>query len=370
MITLVLFILLIIAFNDNNNLRKEIEELKKLSSVSSSIEPPVEEETTEVKRNYCPRCGEKLTNDTKCDSCGFVFGEKITPIIKPNKKKNPEEQKNNAILITGSILIILSAIIFLTTTWNTSENYLKTLVLVFMFVVFFATSKIADNVFHLKKTSKAFLNIALSYIPILFFSISLFGLFGNYFSINGEGNSIYFSIISFITALIYYQYSSKDDDKYLTYGSYFFQMLFSLFLVKIFTKNVSLLISGLIIYNLIINLLIPKIIKTNDKINNNIGNILYICLSIIICLNFCFSIFTRIIDIPYIILLILYLVDSKIYLNKLDDKGYAYKVLYPMIVLAIVYSISYIIYPDTLFIRNMLMFGLLGINLYQIINTN
>lgn len=304
MLTLVLLILVIVLFIDNEKLRKEIAELrsrlssnfsssnkktskrnfcpkcgKRLENKDKCIEcgytfgekitdvQPEKKSTPTLKRNYCPKCGKKLKNEYKYDSCGFEFGMKI----KPKEEVSPEEKKNNAILITGSVLIILSAIIFLTTTWNTSANYLKTLVLVFMFIVFFTTSKIADNIFHLKKTSKAFLNIALSYIPILFFSISLFGLFGDYLSFNGEGRNVYLSISALITSIIYYINSSNWNNKFLTSGFYLFLGIFVLCFIRIFTDNPSDLISGLFAFDLILVSFLPKIIKTNKKNNENTG---------------------------------------------------------------------------------------------------
>ena len=68
----------------------------------------------------------------------------------------------------------------------------KSAVVLILAGVFLGLSKVAGKVFKLTKTARTFFYIAMIYIPICLFSISLFGLAGEYFSINGDGKYIFF----------------------------------------------------------------------------------------------------------------------------------------------------------------------------------
>lgn len=176
--------------------------------------------------SFCPKCG----NDLR--SYQIPQNQIITPpnqipennisLPQPNNEikvkesmLSKEEQKNNIILITGAILIVLSAIIFLLSTWGSTGNITKTIIILLMLVIFFLTSRISDKVFHLKQTSQVFYYIALSYIPIALFSISLFGLFGYYLSIFGSGKYIYFSLSSLLISIIYIYANQKHNTIFL-----------------------------------------------------------------------------------------------------------------------------------------------------------
>ena len=184
MITLiiVLIVLLILSKEKNNKLESENNYLK--GKISNTY-------------NYCPECGADLRGTSEevpvCQH-NEVQPEVIerpqvvnTPPTVQSKPRNDNEIKNNLILITGSVLLILAALLFLTTTWNITNNLLKSGVLVTMLLIFVATSHIADKFLNLSNTSKAFHYIALAYLPIVLLSLSFFGLIGDYFSINGEG---------------------------------------------------------------------------------------------------------------------------------------------------------------------------------------
>ena len=77
--------------------------------------------------------------------------------------------------MAGAILIVLVAIVFLTSTWHTIPNVVKTSVIILLTGVFIGASNIAKKVFKLEETANTFLYIALAYLPISLFSISLFG---------------------------------------------------------------------------------------------------------------------------------------------------------------------------------------------------
>ena len=114
--------------------------------------------------NYCPKCGYNLRNNNPINTPQQASIPSNNSITKKTTKKkyNEKELKNNLILITGSILLILSALVFLGTTWNTSNDILKFIILFTMLIVFISTSYIANNILNLKNTAKAFYYISLS----------------------------------------------------------------------------------------------------------------------------------------------------------------------------------------------------------------
>ena len=191
-------------------------------------------------------------------------------ISEPVKEKiviSDTEKRNIAILITGALFIILSAIVFLMSTWYTIPNILKTVVLVLLTMVFLGGSYIAREKFKLEKTSQTFFYIAMAYIPLCLLSISVFGLFGDYLSIIGDGSFIYLTIVAlFISGLYYYIYVSKDNI-YLLHGSIIAQMLCVMLFSLIFANNIVLIGINLLLYNIVL------IIVTKSDIFNKIYHI-------------------------------------------------------------------------------------------------
>jgi len=179
----------------------------------------------------------------------------VNQIVKEKKKVNPNEQKNTSILITGALLIILSAIIFLMSTWNAIPNLLKTLVIILLVGVFLGASKIAKNKFHLEKTSSTFFYMAMAYIPICLISCSVFGLFGKFLSIYGEGRYIYLACSSIITSLIYFINYKSNKNKGLFYVSFIAQVSSVILFSLIFESSIKLITINLLLYNIVLLLL-------------------------------------------------------------------------------------------------------------------
>lgn len=182
-----------------------------------------------------------------------------------------ESVKNKFILMAGAVLIVLAAIVFLTSTWHTIPDVLKTIVIVLLAGVFMGASRIADKVFKLKETANTFLYIALAYLPIAIFSISLFGLLGKYLSIKGEGKFLYFTISSGFLAILYFALGNKRKQNLLINSSMIMQFLTVVFLANCINSKISTVFLALIIYNLILTLIknnyLKEYLKTIDAYN-------------------------------------------------------------------------------------------------------
>ena len=211
---------------EKNNVHIEVEanlqELRKINSESKSVKELTEEEKLEIKLK---------------------------------RERQERETKNTTILITGAILIVLAAIVFLMSTWNTVSNIIKTVVLVLLIGVFWGASKIAKERFKLEKASNTFFYLAMAYIPICLISCSIFGLFGSYFSIYGDGRYTYLAMSMLLTAGIYYINYTKRKSNTLLAGSMLSQICSIILFGLIFSTEISLIFILLLIYNIaLINL--------------------------------------------------------------------------------------------------------------------
>lgn len=200
----------------------------------------------------------KLENSAEANNIEETINEiavnnNIVEEVTVHKKEvNVEERKNVSILITGSVLIVLSAIVFLTTAWNAIPNIIKTITLVLFVGIFLGASKIAKEKFHLEKASKTFFYIAMAYLPICFLSIAIFGLFGEFLSIWGEGRFLYLGMSSALLAILYYTISKKDEENYLLYGSILSQLLTVILFSLLFDEKIFVCFVNLLIYNLLL----------------------------------------------------------------------------------------------------------------------
>ena len=263
MIFLVLIIGIVYLWSENNNLKAEIRRLKN-NNVNQQ----------QRKINFCPKCGYNLQN-IKNNTNNNISTKIITTssqeiIIEPKEqkreknKKTETEIKNSTILTVGAILVIISAIVFLTTTWNTSLNIIKTLVIILMYFIFLGFSYIADHYLNIKQTSRIFLYIAFSYLPLVFISISLFEVLGHFLSFYGPGKYVYLSISSIIITCIYNNYMNKRNDLFFAIGNFIFQLLSIKVTLLVFTSNINIIMIGISIYTLMFhysydnNIFIPK----------------------------------------------------------------------------------------------------------------
>lgn len=262
MAVLLLIILLYYLYNTDKvikELKQENKELKaklaKLADLDKVIvsereitENNVQVKSVETKKIVEPKI--ELTEEEKVER-------------KLKKERQERETKNTTILITGAILIVLAAIVFLMSTWNTVSNVIKTVVLVLLIGVFLGASKIAKEKFKLEKASNTFFYLAMAYIPICLISCSIFGLFGQYLSIFGDGRYTYLAMSMVFTAGIYYlNYRIRKSDVLLA-GSVLTQVCSVILFGLIFSEELSLIFILLLIYNIAL----IKLTKNNSIID-------------------------------------------------------------------------------------------------------
>ena len=305
--------------------------------------------------HFCPNCGFDLYNNQTGELVPQME-EKVALIDNPpemvqpqpeyvapiavmpvEQKRDEKEIKNSFILIVGSILIVLSAIIFLTTTWNVVDNMVKTFVLLLMLIIFYGISYIAEHKLNLKQASNTFYYIALAYIPIVFMSISMFSLFGEYLSLYGQGKYIYLAISSFIVNAIYYFNAKTKNNNIIFIFSLIFQVLGITFLSLAINDTYNTPLLSLVIYNTIILLLYKynKIYYDKD-IHYYLTTIITI-LSNVILLFTIFAIQNLIFN---TIILLINFFNIYTLTNNISNLNKLFKYIYPTYIVLLFFNIS------------------------------
>ena len=360
LVFIILIGIIIALMRNNNNLSDEIYNLKRILSRVD---------------NFCPNCGFALNKNHNISNCNVNYNIQNNVVVNNREvtadktiKHNNKEIKNSLILISGSILIILSAIIFLTSTWNITHNFFKTIVIILMLGVFLAASYIADKVFKLKQTSNAFYYIALAYLPILLLSIALFSLFGKYLSLYGLGRYIYLTISSFLVSGIYYYNAIKKDNYLIAIFSMIFNLLGVNFMGMIFNNNsLYLAMIMLLIYNLILIFGYKyKKIYYKNNFHLKVINVLTISLGLVTL----YFIFGYKLVFEDIIIELLLLINLYYVLVKINNKENIYNYFYPILLIAIFYTVASVLSTDFIIKQLLLLISFVAIYLYEYIKKN
>lgn len=327
--------------------------------------------------NFCPKCGYDLYNKNQ-DKVVPNMEEKVAIIDNPpemtiphpayqqpvavmpvERKRDEKEIKNSFILIVGSILIVLSAIIFLATTWNVVDNMVKTFVLLLMLIVFYGISYLAEHQLKLKQAANTFYYIALAYIPIVFLSIAMFSLFGEYLSLYGEGKFIYLAISSIIVNIIYYINAKNKNNNVVFIFSIIFQLLGITFLSLSINDTYNTPLLSLIIYNTVINFLyLYNKIYYKKEMHYNLSLIITLLTNALLLINT----FTTTHSIFNLVLLLSNFINVYIVTNKLNNLTKLFQYIYPAYIVLIFFNISTSI--DTVTVKQILL--LLGYTLIYI----
>ena len=134
------------------------------------------------------------------------------------KRELTEEEKTQKrlrnLLALGCSLVLLAGIIFAMTTWTTLSGPGKTIALVGATVIFFGLSYFSEKKFKLKSSAVTYYVLANAFCAFAFVAAGYFNIFGNWFSLNGAGESLYkaflFLLIALLTYLGYLKYDKKD----------------------------------------------------------------------------------------------------------------------------------------------------------------
>lgn len=175
--------------------RKVYEEAKPFESSAGTIyeEPVTAPKTvtvsvTEAHTDEKPKPAEqtvKMYDFPKKEASVFSFEEKRTG--------------SAAILFAiGAAFVILAGFIFSTAIWVYLSDLARTGIIALAGMFFFGISALAGKKFKLENTSSAFYILGTVFTSISFITAGIFRLFGEWFSVSGEGGCLFFAASSFI----------------------------------------------------------------------------------------------------------------------------------------------------------------------------
>ena len=180
-----------------------------------------------------------------------------------------EKRKMNWLLGLGCGLVLLSGVIFATSNWETLSGVGKTISLLIAAIILFGVSYLAEDKLKLKTSGITYYILGNAFLIVSLISAGYFNLFGEWFSLNGEGINFYMaSMWGIFSLLLYFSYLryGKLELFYLIEGSLLFLVSY---LLMAFNLGIDVVLLAVIAILSVFSVL-PK---NNELLNitSNIG---------------------------------------------------------------------------------------------------
>ncbi|MBR4830662.1 MAG: zinc ribbon domain-containing protein [Bacilli bacterium] len=300
---------------------------------------------------YCTNCGNKLNPSNKfCTNCGKEI--KSEP-VKKEVKQPKEFNVNNLILYVGVSLVILATFIFAICTWENMSGLFKISFLTFetllFFIISFTFAKIKNN-----GLSKAFYLLAVMMIPIILYTIPVYGLLGDYLSYKGAGIYVYLAISNLLCTGIYFMSYMLLRTKAYTFISYTFAYgtILSAFLA--FERSISFVMIASLVFILLV--IILNFILRKDSFFKRSLTLFTSILFSILSVYMIFAIFIEFndsyikgfdsINLNLVLIAVLYLANSFVFIYQNRKSVYTY--VSPFVILPNIFVIIACLVKSTL----------------------
>ncbi|MBQ8781185.1 MAG: hypothetical protein IJZ72_05885 [Oscillospiraceae bacterium] len=112
----------------------------------------------------------------------------------PPAEKKQRVSSINVLFIIGALFIITAGLIFATTTWEFLSSGIRAIVILSLSAIFFAASSLAERKFNIQKTGMLFYTLGSVFLPITLVAAGYFKVFGEWFSLDGEGRPLLLAI--------------------------------------------------------------------------------------------------------------------------------------------------------------------------------
>jgi len=144
-----------------------------------------------------------------CLPISFISGLiNIISVININDNKSrapnidPETKRIDVLVKIGLGLITLAGIIFISSDWNEFSSFLVLLFLFILTIVFYLLYLLFTIKIKLNSSSKLYYVLSNIFVLLIFLAVGHYNLLGDYFSINGEGSSLFYFVFWVITSLL------------------------------------------------------------------------------------------------------------------------------------------------------------------------
>lgn len=305
---------------------------------------------------YCTNCGNKLeSNNNFCTKCGKEVKKEVanksTKTVK--EVKAPKDfNVNNLVLYVGVALVILSTFIFAICTWENMSGLFKISFLTFetllFFLISFVFAKIKNN-----GLSKAFYMLAVLMIPVILYTIPVYGLLGNYLSYEGAGIFVYLAISNLLCAGVYLLSYFLLGVKAYAFISYTFIYAFIMSLFLSFERKMEFVIISTLVFILLV--IIINLINNKDNFFRKsitwFTSILFSVFSVfmVFAINVTFrnNFITDFgsINLYLALITVLYLVDTFVFIYQ--NRKHVFKYVSPFVIVPVIFSILLCVIEDS-----------------------
>ncbi len=130
-----------------------------------------------------------------------------------NKQMNKDTKRIDLLLKLGTVMILISGVLFTITNWNVVPDFVKVIALFLMSGLFFLLSKFSDTYLKIEKTTFVYSLLAVSFLLLSWIAIGYFQIFSEWFSYQGAGKMLVYSITFLLTGVVCFYLGRKFDKK-------------------------------------------------------------------------------------------------------------------------------------------------------------
>lgn len=205
--------------------------------------------------------GANQQNDSNevLDSDGKVITSSNKNIV------NKEVKKVDTLLKIGIAMVAISGIMIATTSWDVITDFTKMIIIAIIGVVFLGLSFFSEKKLKIRGTTITYWILSVVAFSLSIFMIGNFGLFGEWFSVDGKGADIFISVLLLSISLFSYLTYKRFDMTFWFYAACFGTALALSIITGFVAHDKEVCVLILTVATLLINL-IPKSEKTEVKI--------------------------------------------------------------------------------------------------------
>jgi len=280
---------------------------------------------------------------------------------KVKKKVDPQIKKIDILLKLGVVMVFIAGFVFATTGWYSLNSIVKLFIFFLVACLFIGLSIFSEKKIKIKSTIYLYWILGMAFIFMIFLAMGYSSIFGNYFSLLGEGNLLYCGFCGIIFALLSFITYFKFKEKLFLNLVYSALVLVTIFLGRHYKLGVEEILMLLVPIFTVIGLL--KIDKENDFYTLSIFAKMIIFILGIIFIAF-FGAYTNVIATVPLSLLFVFNIYYYIYHNKDSDINLfasfiGYILIIPSLVLIVKDNITLWVLITTFYVTLMYLLSLL-----------
>lgn len=204
-----------------------------------------------------------------------------TKTVNSTSSTSKETKKVDILLKIGVVMIALSGIMIVTSSWETITSTIKLVLLILVGFVFVGLSVFSEFKLKIRNTTLAYWLLSMTAFGLSFYLIGYEQMIGDWFSIGGDGELVFFMSMSLVIGILSYITYKKFKITGFLYTSYIallFAVLFLLRQMEDEPKIYVLIIASILLF---INIL-PVFKKEEFKVIKNFSMIVTYVLTVFV----------------------------------------------------------------------------------------